>query len=399
MLVPIIFAMSAGSYTLRSYNQPLVPSELLPLGGYTERGDKLMEPGGQVLFSHTLVLGQGGKQVALVSFEGLTAPESLYHEVQRRVEMPVFLVATHTHTAPDTQMLNDRMTLRIPGIASFKRQWLDWYALKIAGGIAIAGQQQPMASSLRFGQAVTQLARPRRPSTQVTNVLTQVVDSRGFAQLIVFGAHATCNGPETMVTDGDWPGRLMDRSGGLVFPGAIGNASPNINGPDGSEKADLFATSLSRVGTPGWQALDGLEYREEPIALDPVRPHPDFAKDYKVNDALALIAVKKFAPTEARLSALVLGKLLILGVPGEPSGDLEIPIRRAAERRGYACAVVSHCNGWIGYILSPKDYDRGGYEATLSFHGRETGLRVVESAERLIGKLPSLAKAGTASRR
>ena len=41
--------------------------------------------------------------------------------------------------------------------------------------------------------------------------------------------------------------------------------------------------------------------------------------------------------------------------------------------------VCSHVNGWMGYILAPEDYDRGGYEATLSFYGREEGTKVVEA--------------------
>jgi hypothetical protein len=42
--------------------------------------------------------------------------------------------------------------------------------------------------------------------------------------------------------------------------------------------------------------------------------------------------------------------------------------------------VCSHVNGWMGYILDPEDYDRGGYEATLSFYGREEGTKVVDAA-------------------
>ncbi|MBL8068712.1 MAG: hypothetical protein JNM28_09705 [Armatimonadetes bacterium] len=399
MTISLAMALALPAYGLQAYNQPLIPPAALPLGGYTERGDRLCEPGGQPLASHTLILSQGGKQVALVALEGLTVPESLYREVRRRAEMPVFLVATHTHCAPDTQMLNERMTLRIPGIAPFKREWLDWYSLKIAGGIAIAGQQAKLESELRFGQAKAGLARPRRQGTTVTNLLTVIQDDQGSAKLIVFGAHATCHGPDTVVADGDWPGRLMNMTGGLVFPGAIGNASPNIDGPDGDAKAGDFARLLSQIPTPDRTRLDGLGYWEEPIRLDPVKPHPDFAKDYKINDALAQIAVSKFAPQQANLSAVVLGELILLGVPGEPSGDLELQIQAAAKSRGYACAVVSHCNGWIGYILTPGDYDRGGYEATLSFHGRETGQRLFEASERLFARLPNRAKAGTASRR
>jgi hypothetical protein len=34
----------------------------------------------------------------------------------------------------------------------------------------------------------------------------------------------------------------------------------------------------------------------------------------------------------------------------------------------------------MGYILDPKDYARGGYEATLSFYGANEGDLVVKAA-------------------
>lgn len=393
MLLTAIFALAAPPFQIQAYKQVLTPPEQLPLGGYTERGDKISEPGGKTLYSHTLVISQGKTKVALVSFEGLSVPESLHREVQKRIDIPVFLVATHTHCAPDTQMLNERMTLRIPGIASFKRQWLDWYSLKIAGGIAIAQQQIPIPTNLNLDQSLTDLARPRRKNTTVSNVATRIFGENRNSIITIFGAHATCHDSDTLTTHGDWPGDYMFHYGGLVFPGAIGNASPNVDNGDGDDKSITIANDLASVQAEPTPVTPNLSFTTEPIKLDSVKPHPDFAKEYKINDALAQIAVSKFAPTKAELTAVTIGNLIILGVPGEPSGDLEAPIIAAAEKRGYRCAVVSHCNGWIGYILDPKDYDRGGYEATLSFHGRDTATRVIDAATRLIQKLPSPAKA------
>lgn len=374
------------------HTQFLTPPEQLPLGGYTERGDKICQPGGEPLFARTLIINQANNKIAFISFEGLTVPESLYHEVQRRVDIPVFLVATHTHCAPDTQMLNERMTFRIPGIASYKSNWLDWYSLKIAGSIAIAQQQPAVPASLKIDQSISTLARSRRPNSTVSNRLTRIETSSNQPLITVFGAHPTCHDADTLMTSGDWPGRFMRDFGGLVFPGAIGNASPNVDGGNGNEKSQRVAQGLSET-KPNFRPLKSeIRFLSEPILLNQPKPHPNFAKENNINDALAQIVVNKFAPLKGNLTAIQIGNHILLGVPGEPTHELEILSIKAIENRGYTCSVISHCNGWIGYILAPKDYDQGGYEATLSLHGRETGTRLIEAVERLAQKLPILAR-------
>jgi neutral ceramidase len=392
MLPTLLLTIAPNQYLVQTYNQLLSPSEQLPLGGYTERGDKISVPGGDPLYAHILILTQQNSKVALVSFEGLTVPESLHREVQRRIDIPVFLVATHTHCAPDTQMLNERMTFRIPGISTYKSNWLDWYSLKIAGGIAIAQQQQPAPVRLKIDQSISTLARSRRPNSPVSNRLTRIETTKNEPLITVFGAHATCHDSDTLQTSGDWPGSYMQKFGGLVFPGAIGNASPNIDGGTGDEKSERVAEKLHDTPAHFKSLGPSLTFFTEPIKLDKPVPHPDFARDNKINDAIAQIVVNKFAPLQSTLSAVQIGNHILLGVPGEPTNDLEVLAVAAIEKRGYTCSVISHCNGWMGYILAPQDYDRGGYEATLSLHGRETGLRLIEAVERLAKKLPIRAK-------
>ncbi|MBA4292003.1 hypothetical protein C0431_03440 [bacterium] len=375
-------------FTVQTYTQVLTPPELLPLGGYTERGDHIGEPGGQELFARTLIISLRANKVAFVSFEGLTVPESLHYEVQRRLpDIPVFLVATHTHSAPDTQMLNERMKFRIPGIAPFKREWLDWYALRIAGGIAKAEQSKPIPTNLNISNWSTNLARSRRPKSSVSNTLHIIQDQNNQPLITIFGAHATCLEADNRKANGDWPGEYMRRTYALVFPGAIGNASPNFDQAQGQRKAEGIAMALLKFVSGGSKISENLVFATEPIKLDPTKPHPEFAKQNGVNEALATIAVSRFAPPKANVTVALIGSVAIVGIPGEPTHDIERTIKAQAEQAGFQAVVVSHCNGWIGYILSPEDYDRGGYEATLSFNGRETGLRVIEAATRLFKKL------------
>jgi neutral ceramidase len=204
---------------------------------------------------------------------------------------------------------------------------------------------------------------------------------------MTFGAHATLFDETQLTPQGDWPGRLMGLTGGLVFPGAIGNASPAPPEGEASMKASTMARNLFDEEPVHSFPVDKMRWESEAISLPVPSPHPEFAAANKVNDALAQLVVSRFAPPSARLSVVQLGKTLLIGVPGEPSTPVARMLESTARQRGFEAIVVSHANGWLGYILDPEDYRRGGYEATLMFHGPDLSLRLNEALARLIARL------------
>lgn len=378
----------------------LTPPESLPLGGYTERRGAVFQAGGDVLWARARAVGD----VMLVSVEMLTMPESLVAAVQARTgERKLFMAATHTHCAPDSQMLNDRMTILIPGIAPFRRRWMEWYADRIAIAIKMARQNQNREiANFQLRQTPVPLARSRRPLGAPENTAAEldvVLAGGGTEPLFrIFGAHPTLFDSDERRLRGDWPGELMSRHGGLAFTGAIGDASPvpTVAGDRLTQSisfADTLARSLSRAPFRSISA-EGLRYLQVPILIDRPVPHPDFAKANGVTDAIAQSVVSKFAPAKGMLSGIAFGNFVLLGVPGEPTGELARAIREQAQPLGLRVAVTSHVNGWIGYILSEPDYDRGGYEAQLSMHGSKTGTHLVQASRSLLKRL-SYPKPGT----
>jgi neutral ceramidase len=139
----------ASGLFVRSYAVDITPPEPLPLGGYTARGSQLAQVVPGSLWASTIVFSDEDTTVALVSAEMLTIPESLVQAVQDRLPKGInlFLSATHTHNAPDSQMLNRQMTFQIPGLAKFNEKWLTWYADRLAFGIKVALARQPQAVS------------------------------------------------------------------------------------------------------------------------------------------------------------------------------------------------------------------------------------------------------------
>jgi hypothetical protein len=369
------------------------PPELLPLGGYTERHGKIMDPGGDPLYAHALVLRYDEIEYVILSVETLTIPESLVREVKarlRRSETFLLICATHTHCAPDSQMLNDRMTLSIPGVATYKRRWLPWYADKLASAVKKAedAERTPI-TSLTAEVWRSDVNRGRRKGADPDKMAT-LVSGDGHPLFFEYAAHGTFYDADENKTRGDWPGKV--KIAPMVLIGPIGDVSPKAPGLDKApapQKIAAFWSTLLRDRARSTRhnefEPDHLEIGAEmlPIPLPKPVAHPDFKPA-----ALGAVMVKRFAPPSASISALRIGKLVIIGVPGEPSSILGRQIVAAGRKMGYSdVLVVSHCNGWMGYILDPKDYDKGGYEATLSFYGRDEGEVVVKTAVQAISEL------------
>lgn len=397
MVAYLVAALALTGPIVRFGARDITPPEPLPLGGYTARGGALCELPGDRLEARALIFeSPESRPIAVVSADLLTIPESLYAEVRKRVgdDVGLFLAATHTHCAPDSQMLNDRMDFSIPGIARFDRKWLDWYAERIAQAVGKArGGAPERFDGMRVSFARPALNRGRRAFARGDTLAVRVRDTANDRLITHYAAHAVLYGPAERHPRTDFPG-LIRGARGLFLPGAIGDMSPASTGATPSEQVANFA---KRFDEGPWREetwpTGPMLMASEPIGLDPVTPNPEFARLNKIPELLAATIVKRFAPASGELTGVRLGKLAIIGVPGEPSAELGRRIRSIGLGLGFrAVLTVSHVNGWIGYILEPEDYDRGGYEASLGFHGRQTGERIVAAARRLLEKVSGRAE-------
>ncbi len=358
----------------------LAPPEALPLGGYTERGEALGKPGQRPLRARFVALKQGEKTLVIAGLEMLTVPESLIDSVRAGLPegVEIVLAATHTHSAPDSQMLNQKLNFKIPGIAGYSSRWLEWYSAEILQGV----KQALQAPALRDGRVGVRRAqvdanRARRQGLAPDKWATQY--SWNSTHLLgIYAAHPTLHEASEMQMSGDWPGAWSDSGPWIALPGAIGSASPVAEGRDGDEKSGYLASQLTSAlsQVPAAWADDSLaRWTFAPIKLPAPKPHPTFAVQNKISEPLAVMAVGRFAPTKASLFLLDWGGWLVIGVPGEPTEEAALRLRKTAFTNGFQRSlVVSHVNGWAGYMLEAADYDRGGYEAGLSFYGKDLGI-------------------------
>lgn len=377
----------------------MTPPEPLPLGGYTERKGIPSEGGGEPLSARACLLKQGNQKIAIVSFETLTIPQSLAVEVQSRIghDIRLLLTATHTHSAPDSQMYNSRMTLAIPGIATYKRKWENWAAERISNLIKeLSSGPFEIVSSVYVRSGLYLGNRARRDGAIPDPTVTLVTAQTSMDEVplwIQFAAHPVFYGPEHNRPSGDWPGTLMRKTSAAFLSGAIGDVSPVAFGASAAEKCNSFTDRLlesvqDSMPVNVWSPADKLRYVSEPIRLAPPSPHPNFATSNKIPESLASNLVRRFAEPSANVEIVAMGSLRLVFVPAEPTAALGRRIQRAAMRNSSDIVlVVSFTNGWIGYTLETEDYKRGGYEAELSFNGSETGDRIVEAVSRAATKL------------
>jgi neutral ceramidase len=399
----VLAGLIAAPTTYRLGVVEITPPEPLPLGGYTARAGKLCDLPGDRIEARALILEKSNSRIAvtvriaIVSADLLTIPESLVEEVRERIpkDTQLFLVATHTHCAPDSQMLNRRMDFTIPGIAKFNEKWLSWYADRIALAVRLArsGKAKVLSDAqLAFGRRA--LNRGRRPFADADTLATRFLNGNGSPLVTHYAAHAVLFGPQRNSPSPDYPGKI--RGQGLFLPGAIGDMSPASHGPTPDAQIENFAQNFEEGF---WQRerlpVDPLAMIYVPLSGFQVWPNKEFARLNKIPEPLAQSIVNRFAPTDGYLSVMRLGKLAIVGVPGEPTAELGKKIRSIGLGLGFrAVLTVSHCNGWMGYILTPEDYDRGGYESSLAFHGRTFGDLIIAHAKKGLAALRNYGQTG-----
>lgn len=387
MLCSLMAVGIGAAMTFQIAEVSLVPPEPLPLGGYSNRNGAKFVPGGQTLRARSLLLSCSGKRVAIVSLEMLTVPESLVREVTAQIpkDVNLFLCATHTHCAPDSQMLNERMNFDVPGIARYQPKWLKWYAAKIASAVndSLNAPRQAMGEATIEG-GVSDNNRGRRKFAKPSKAVCRL-RVNGQELLVSFAAHGTLHDEKVLQLNGDWPGEVLARIKGVALPGAIGDVSPKAQGETADDQSNNLASALLTKSLPNSYSLTmkspKLGYVSVPVPLPKPVAHPEFAKSYRVSQGVAQMAVQAFAPKAASISLVRIGSLAIVGIPGEPTSELGEQIRRYGNQLGFTETLVcSHVNGWTGYNLATADYDRGGYEGTLSFFGRDFGDTLVRSA-------------------
>jgi hypothetical protein len=377
-----------------------VPEDV-PLAGYGARGPGnhaggVLEP----VSARALVLEEApdGARVGLVVLDALIVTPDLREAIGTAgadLALDALVVAaTHTHSGPGGYLDDAVAAAAILG----------WYrpesrsALVEAAQAALRRAAELEPARLRHAAADgADLARNRRhpggpQDPQVPVLAVDAADGRPLATLFALAAHPTVLGPRNTRLSPDYPGAARRRvealrGGTAVFlAGPLGDQKPHLSGepewPEDLERQAHGARLLGRaLGERVADAAAGARPARRPEVRAAVHAWPLPPVDVKASCAyyvgapLLWAVARSFLPTRTELVALRLGDLRLLASPFELGVEVAADVRAAAGAG--PVLVAAHAGDWLGYLLQPADYARGGYEPCLAYHGRDLAPRFV----------------------
>jgi hypothetical protein len=328
------------------------------------------------IHARAVVLQSGEARVGLVSLELLSVTAPMVEQIRARASdlglQGVLVFATHTHSSFGGY--DARVVAQLVGTGRYRES-----ALGAAVSAANEALHQAAAAltdvTLEVGEATEAgFVFSRTGGEAPDGALTRVVlrgPAGSVAELLLFAAHPTLVPRQREYVDPDYPGRLSElreAQGGvvLVLQGAVGNASVAFNEGQGAARAAAFA-----------QAMSGLVERASPAATpSPTRlalaraevalPRPDASR---LVPAFTRAAGDNFlcqsAAHVAEVSALALGPLELLTIPGEPStGAGQVLTRRTGATR-----VLGLSADYLGYVETPELVAQAAGESKRQYYG------------------------------
>lgn len=390
------------------------PMELKsPLGGYGARMNAPAEGVHDRIFGKAVVFSDGEKKYALVTADMLGFPPPFKQAVldqlveQGWAEENVMLLPSHSHTSIEMNAINPSNIFGIPQIGIYNPELFKFTVSKF---VKLIQEAEKELVPIQVGTSRQQLPgwnRNRRSKEGVVDdalTVTRIDTTQGkpLAVLINFTAHPTFMSSKEMLFSGDWPGYLQRTTESIIgdevtvmyHNGAQGDQSV-LSRPDSGgsrwERAEKYGQQMGVIVSKQWNSISTnpdviFEYHFQTFKLPKPDWHPDFMKtggtEYGLTKKLLAVMLPIMYPAKTGSGCLQVGDLAIVGVPGEMTASLGLEIKAAAEKElGVKYPVIGGlADEWISYILPPDEYDKGGYEASVSFYGRTLGTVIVEGA-------------------
>jgi hypothetical protein len=174
----------------------------------------------------------------------------------------------------------------------------------------------------------------------------------------------------------------------LFVAGALADVSPARHGAEALQTAgaELGATVLE-----GWRAATSvaptsLMTRTATLVLPAPRLSLRNCLGSWVPRALTMPLGRMF-PREATLTAVALGDLAWVTVPGELQTALGARLKAKGRELFGHVFVAGVSNDYLGYLVTATDYERPSYITCASVYARDTGEQVVDRATALLSEL------------
>jgi len=384
------------------------------LGGYGERAGKPAEGVHDTINAKAIVFEFGGQRAALVTLDICTMTRCLTEEAIAAAAVPglsyenVLMVATHTHAGTEGLSMERRNQAGNPHIGLFDEKVLLFTRDRVAQAMKEAAANLRPVTVGAGVQRIEGMNRNRRhegdPTDEDMTILRlDTEDGKPYVVLVNYTAHPTISVPETMMISCDWPG-FMARTVQDLVPGveclytngSEGDVAPR--GYTGGSRYEMMENYGRKLGILAAALAESIatkpattfSVRQHVVDLPGKAPSPDFLKiagdEYHVTAEQLDGLLEMIWPDKAPLYSLRINDFGVVSFPGEPITAIGKAAKEKLAAQGVKHpVVVALTSEHIGYILTPEEYAKSGYEVTASFFGPTLGPTILQGVDDLLG--------------
>jgi hypothetical protein len=389
-----------------------------PLAGYGDFGRRLLVPdilgrhphafwfrpsegSRDPLAARALVLEESGRRLTWLTLDVVAVDRAFTAHVARALEAAglapgtLIVSASHTHSGPGAFMESsafglvavDRHDLQV-------REALVSVLVDAARRAEAARVPARIASAVVSGPDITR-GRLKRPVDKAIVVVKVVAhDGTPIAAVWNYAIHGTTLPSANLRFSGDVMGtasRELERSTGvpaLFVNGAVADVSPSRHG---EIEGDRAGRELADAVRAGWDAAGPVATGPLSVVSTRVRlPDPYLSLRNCTSSWVPRwlrAPLGTLLPTDAELIGVRLGDVAWVTIPGELQSALGLSVKRSGGPALPRVFVAGLSNDYLGYFLTPTDYDRVTYVSCATVYGPTAGERLTEAAEGLIRRL------------
>ncbi len=348
------------------------------------------------LYVRSVVVSSGKNRAAIISAEAigfintvLGEERNFTAEVRSGIreatgipENAIMLSAAHVHSSPDT--LDIRPLRDSPGA----KTWLESLIQRFIHSAELAAKNS-FPARLKLGRGeLAGFSKNRRRDNCLDNTVSVLLfespESSRKILLVNYACHPVIVQAQDKIS-ADYVGVMTSRieldlpgtETCLFLQGACGDINPWVDDTRDFADVDKMGTALahrvkeicSEISAPECLAETVIiNYASESLDLPSRRlPSPEEAKALEnadnrlwLHDELEARRREGERPFPAEVQVIRLGSALIFGIPGEPFCRMGMAIRNLA--RPLTGIPVGYANGYVGYIVPPEEWAKGGYE-------------------------------------
>ncbi len=352
--------------------------------------------------ARALVLDRPPRRVVWIALDLVAVDGPFTRALARRLAPPdaaraptLIVSASHTHSGPgafvDSEVMGFLAADRLDG--SVREALLEGAVAAVRRAerglrpaqVGVASVEAPDVARSRLGHALD-------PEIVVLRVAAP--DGRPIAALWNYAIHGTVLGPGNLRYSGDVMGAASDqleRALGvpvLFVNGAVGDVSPAGHG---EAQVARIGRELASAVRAGWERARPAPAGQLVVQTRRVRlPSPwlslrNCAGGW-IPRALGLPLGAVFG-RQAELTAVALGRTAWVTIPGELQTALGLDIKRGARGLFAHVLLAGVSDDYLGYFVSPEDYERPAYVTCASLYGPHGGACLARAALGLLRDL------------